>query len=90
VQKPVFWSGWKCGEVTEFSDSLLMFRIKGVRPEYATERKELTGKDGGALEFQFRSLTDEQLDNRIRELAIKTGIVEAIGRESAEAEDSQA
>ena len=41
TRKPVFHQGRVCGHIKEYSDSLLMFLIKGKRPEYATERREI-------------------------------------------------
>jgi hypothetical protein len=49
-RKPVYHQGKIVGYVMERSDSLLMFLIKGRRPEYATERRELSGRDGGPIE----------------------------------------
>ena len=86
VNKPVFYQGWKCGHIREFSDSLLMFRVKGLLTEYATERREVTGANGGPLEVNGRHLTDEQLDARINELASQARIDLTIGRKSLPAE----
>lgn len=49
--RPVFYQGEECGEVREYSDSLMMFMLKARRPEKFKERSstELTGKDGAAL-----------------------------------------
>ena len=47
--KPVFYQGVQCGEIREYSDSLMMFLVKGKRPEYATERRQLTGADDKPL-----------------------------------------
>jgi hypothetical protein len=63
--KPVFYQGEKCGEIHEYSDVLLMFLIKGKRPEYATERREHTGKDGGPQEHNVR-VTQADYDERAR------------------------
>lgn len=38
VQKPVFYKGEKCGAVTEYSDTLLIFLLKGAMPEKYKER----------------------------------------------------
>lgn len=63
VRKPVFYKGKEVAAIREYSDTLLMFLIRGQRPEYATERREITGKDGGPIEV--RELTDEQLAKRL-------------------------
>jgi hypothetical protein len=43
VKKPVFQQGVKVGEVTEYSDVLLIFMLKGVRPEKYRERVSVAG-----------------------------------------------
>jgi hypothetical protein len=48
-RKPVYYLGNIVGHIREHSDSLLMFLIKGRRPEYATERRELSGRGGGPI-----------------------------------------
>lgn len=52
TKKPVFFQGRQCGSIREYSDTLAMFLVKGKRPEYATERRELTGRDGGPVQSQ--------------------------------------
>lgn len=52
VDEPVFYQGEVCGTVRKYSDPLLMFLIKGIRKEYATERKELTGSNGQPLKLE--------------------------------------
>jgi hypothetical protein len=50
----------------EYSDALLMFRAKAVRPEVYKERHELTGAKGGPVQVQHSTidplqfLTDEE------------------------------
>lgn len=36
IDKPVFYKGSVCGKIREYSDNLLMFLVKGKRPEYAS------------------------------------------------------
>lgn len=38
TQKPVFYQGQVCGTVTEYSDTLLIFLLKGAKPEKYQER----------------------------------------------------
>ena len=38
VEKPVFYQGQKCGVVNEYSDTLLIFLLKGAKPERYKER----------------------------------------------------
>ncbi|MBI1213988.1 MAG: hypothetical protein GC190_21205 [Alphaproteobacteria bacterium] len=40
TDKPVFYQGERCGEIREYSDSLLIFRLKARRPEVYRERFE--------------------------------------------------
>jgi hypothetical protein len=49
VDEPVFYKGDECGAVTRYSDTLLIFLLKGVRPEKFRDRYEMTGKDGQPL-----------------------------------------
>lgn len=66
VEKPVFYKGEQCGEVTEYSDSMAMFLLRAHRPERFRERsdvkQQLTGADGGPLRVaNATELTDDQL-----------------------------
>jgi len=59
------------GETRNYSDTLMIFRLKGLRPEMYKERSanELSGPGGGPL--VVANLTDEELDARILELSEK-------------------
>jgi hypothetical protein len=52
--KPVFQGGKKVGCVREFSDTLLIFRLKGLRPEMYAERqkREVAGEGGGPVQVE--------------------------------------
>lgn len=54
VAKPVFYQGKQCGEIQEYSDTLLIFLLKAHRPEKFRDnaRIELTGKDGGPVQTE--------------------------------------
>ena len=41
VRKPVFYRGKRCGYVPEYSDSLLMFLLKGLKPETFRDRVDM-------------------------------------------------
>lgn len=41
VSKPVFYKGMACGEIQEYSDSLLMFTLRARRPEKYRENVKL-------------------------------------------------
>lgn len=47
VREPVFYQGHECGHIRKYSDTLLIFLLKGHRPEKYRERYEHTGPDGG-------------------------------------------
>jgi hypothetical protein len=40
TDKPVFYQGQRCGEIREYSDTLLIFRLKARRPEVYRERSD--------------------------------------------------
>lgn len=50
--KPVFYQGDEVGYVREFSDTLMIFLLKGRRPEVYGDRvkQEITGSGGGPIE----------------------------------------
>lgn len=50
VDKPVFYKGEKVATVKDYSDTLLIFRMKGLAPEKYRDRIEHTGADGGPIE----------------------------------------
>ena len=49
VPEPVYYQGEVVGQVQKYSDTLLMFLLKGRRPEKFKDRTELTGKDGALI-----------------------------------------
>ena len=51
VERAVYYRGEECGRIREYSDNLLMFLIKGARPEtYRDNAKvEHVGHDGGPI-----------------------------------------
>jgi len=52
--KPVFQGGKRVGVVREFSDTLLIFRLKALKPEVYQDRArhEVTGKDGQPVQVE--------------------------------------
>ena len=67
VQKPVYQGGKLVGHVQEYSDTLLIFLLKGNNPEKFADRSRLehTGKDGGPIEtaHSFKDVpTDKLID----------------------------
>lgn len=68
TEKPVYYKGEVCGTIREYSDSLLMFLIKGDQPEKYRERYEFSGGDkpiGVDLDPGRSKLPDDQLDRLI-------------------------
>lgn len=49
--RPVFYKGFECGEIREYSDTLLMFLLRARKPKKYRERHkfEHTGADGAPL-----------------------------------------
>jgi hypothetical protein len=70
--KPVYQGGKLVGHIQEYSDTLMIFLLKGARPEKYRERFDthLSGKDGGPVEM---NVNREQLLGRISSLAARTG-----------------
>ena len=75
VSEPVFYQGEKVGTVQKYSDTLLIFLLKGVRPEKYRERynHEITGKNGQPIQVEVSELTSEERKERISELLKKRG-----------------
>ncbi len=69
TQKAIYYQGEIVGYENVYSDNLLMFMLKGERPEKFKDRTELTGKNGGPIELT--ALTAEQRESRIKELMDK-------------------
>lgn len=66
-EEPVFYQGEQTGSVRKYSDTLLIFMLKGAKPEKYKERGavEHTGANGGPIQVQRLDLTklsDEELD----------------------------
>lgn len=62
VEEPVGWfQGQAGGTVRKYSDTLLIFLLKGARPEKYRERYEHTGKDGQALFPQTIRFGDREI-----------------------------
>ena len=61
VDEPVFYKGDECGSIRRYSDTLLIFLMKGAMPETYRERYEVSGPDGGPVRI-VRDLTDAELE----------------------------
>ena len=57
VEEPVFYKGKKCGVIRKYSDTLLIFLLKGAMPDKYKERTstELTGAGGKPITVSFIS-----------------------------------
>lgn len=60
TQKPVFYQGMECGYVTEYSDTLLIFRMKAKDPEKYRDnfKHEHVGAGGGPIQSITRRIVD--------------------------------
>lgn len=72
VEEPVFHRGKQIATIKKYSDTLLIFLLKGARPQkYKDNAKvELVGKDGGPVEFENRS-PREEIEGRINGYATR-------------------
>jgi hypothetical protein len=80
TDRPVFYEGQVCGYIREFSDTLLIFRLKMLKPAYRENYKiEHIGKNGGPIQTEnknehkfdhegFRKALDEYLDTAAKNL----------------------
>ena len=51
ILRPVFHQGAVCGEIREYSDTLMIFFLKGNRPEKYKDRQEVSGNPNSPLTF---------------------------------------
>jgi hypothetical protein len=60
VENPVYQGGELVGFKREYSDTLLIFRLKALKPDKYREnvRQEITGKDGGPIETTVNITVD--------------------------------
>jgi hypothetical protein len=54
VQEPVFYQGVEVSRVRKYSDTLLIFLLKGARPNTYRDRWEHSGPDGGPIVLEKR------------------------------------
>lgn len=69
-EEPVYQGGAMVGTIRKFSDTLLIFLMKGARPgKYRDNaRIELTGADGGPVQTQAVDSLDDHEKRRLRQL----------------------
>jgi methionine synthase II (cobalamin-independent) len=58
-EEPVYHQGIQVGLVRKYSDTLLIFLLKGARPDVYKDRREVTGAEGGPVVLRVRGPTDE-------------------------------
>jgi hypothetical protein len=76
VPEPVWYRGQIVGEVQKYSDTLLIFLLKGAKPEKYAERKwyvEQTGPGGGPIQVdaslsRVQALTEDERKKALDEL----------------------
>jgi hypothetical protein len=72
VEEPVFYQGQQCGTVHKYSDTLLIFLLKGCRPEKYVERvRQETYHKSENVNQDITSMTREERQKRIEELWAK-------------------
>ena len=59
VLKPVFQQGSRVGSIREYSDTLLIFLLKGTKPQKYKDRVEATGPNGGPIVTAVREVIVE-------------------------------
>lgn len=62
ILEPVFHQGKRVNYVRKYSDVLLIFLLKAMRPEVYRDRVEHTGKVGLKLEVDLSRYSDDQLE----------------------------
>lgn len=77
VLEPVFQGGKRVGSIRRYSDTLLIFLLKGRKPEMYRERFEHTGKNGGPIAvaasgWDLTKLSDDEFEN-LRALHARAG-----------------
>lgn len=70
VTEPVFQNGKKVGDVQKYSDTLLIFLMKGARPQKYRDnaRLELTGADGGPIKSEAVESLNDHERQRLRQI----------------------
>jgi hypothetical protein len=74
VQKPIYQQATLVGTVTEYSDTLLIFLLKGGMPDKYKDRVDMTTKGKG-----INDLNAEQLDTRLMALLERARTKRAAG-----------
>lgn len=67
--RPVFHQGVQCGQVREFSDTLLIFRLKALKPEKYRERQQV--EHSGKLDVGLADLARQKLSEALEKMKAK-------------------
>lgn len=51
TREPVFWQGEHVADKVKYSDTLLIFLLKGALPDKYADRKQISGEGGGPLQI---------------------------------------
>jgi hypothetical protein len=77
--EPVYQGGIKVGSIRKKSEALLMFLLKGKKPEVYRERHEHTGKDGGPIALALVTTAKASLLEKLDRLATRANQSVGIG-----------
>lgn len=67
VEEPVFYQGEVVGTIRKYSDPLLIFLLKGAKPEKYKDRVANEHSGRMALDVDIERMTDDELLNSIKE-----------------------
>jgi len=67
VRKSIYFQGDVCGTEIVLDNKLLMDMLKANNPEKFSTKKEITGKDGGAIEFVFKGFDAPAIPEEIQQ-----------------------
>ena len=82
VEEPVYFKGEVVGHVQKYSDTLLIFLLKGRRPEKYKDRFEHSGKAGDPLRIEHSSREIDLSGLSEKELAVLDGLLEKAAQSS--------
>lgn len=78
ILKPVFYKGGRCGQIREYSDTLLIVLLKANAPEKYRERHEISGPGGGPLKSELNIIVKDketaEMIGKIHERTEKSGV----------------
>lgn len=69
VERPVYQGGQQVGTVREFSDTLLIFLLKGIRPHKFRDRVEVVLKDPLVAIAEATGMPEQEVITAVREIS---------------------